>query len=366
MSQPESLNLWLKQALIRLIANRTGLKIRESDEEIFQEIILKRTRLIGVSFPESYYYLLESDTDKSQQEWKKLILEITNNESFFFRDKGQFKLLKDDIIPRLIRRKAETKMLRICSAGCSTGEEPYSVAILLKQLVPDLAQWDLQILGIDINSSAINKAKAGIYRPWSFRGVDKGIKQRFFREINGKYHIDPNIRKMVRFQTVNLLNDSFSDPNINIQNIDLILCRNVFIYFNEAAIKVVLNKFHDALLPLGYLLVGHAELYSQNPRQFQIKVFEESIAYQRPDDGVTPSKATAEQVRAIPLSPQRTATDIDSKSIDNIFEGQDSKMQKVALTLLKQLPANTKISRLGNLTASELILRIEQNMKPAD
>ncbi|NET33385.1 MAG: protein-glutamate O-methyltransferase CheR [Cyanothece sp. SIO1E1] len=363
MSSTESLNPWLRQAFVQLIANRAGLKIRENDQEIFQEIVFKRTKRVGLSFPENYYQFLESQTEESHEEWQQLIPEITNTESFFFRDKGQFKLLRNHILPNLIQCKAQDQTLRIGSAGCSTGEEPYSIAILLKELIPNLEAWNLTILGVDINSVAIAKAKAGIYRPWSFRGLDNNIKNQFFQEFNGQYHIDSDIKRMVKFQTVNLLRDSFSNLNFALENMDLILCRNVFIYFSESAIKTVLNKFYAALQPSGYLLVGHAELHGQNLNQFQVKVFEESIAYQRPtDDAVRPISSTSMMQATAPDS-QKSATKIDPQNLGNLLAGNDIKMQQVALNLLRQLPADTKISRLGNLTAAELILQLEQSLK---
>ncbi|NER79500.1 MAG: methyltransferase domain-containing protein [Leptolyngbya sp. SIO1D8] len=366
MSQAESLNTRLKKAFMRLVASRTGLKIRDNEQEFFQEVILKRTHATGMSFPEAYYSLLESRTSDGHEEWKQIILEITNNESFFFRDKGQFKLLKEDILPRIIERKTEQKTLRICSAGCSTGEEPYSIAILLRELIPDLKTWNLKILGVDINSVAIKKAREGIYRPWSFRSVDKDIQQLFFEEVDGEYHIDSRIREMVTFRTANLLRNSFSDPILDFQDIDLILCRNVFIYFDEPAIRKVLNKFYDALIPLGYLLVGHAELYSQNPDPFEIKVFEESIAYQRPENTFNISKVNPFKISSMSDSNQNPLSETNPEDLESIFEGNDSKMQEVALKLLRNLPADMKISRLGNRTASELILQLEKNRKVVD
>lgn len=366
MSETDFLDPFLKQAFVRLIGDRTGLKIRDNDQTAFQEIILKRARNAGITSPENYYQFLEVRTGKSLEEWKMLVSEITNIESFFFRDKGQFKLLRNYILPDIIQRQAKDKTLRICSAGCSTGEEPYSLAILLKELMPDLQDWTITILGVDINEVALTRARRGIYRSWSFRGVTSEIKQKFFQEVQDDYHIDPVIRNMVTFQKVNLFKDPFSELRSAIEDIDLIICRNVFIYFNESAIKAVLNKFYEALVPSGYLLVGHAELHSQNPTRFQIKMFEESVTYQRPiKDGIYP-KSTNVLFPPVPPLIERLSEENNSQDCENLFEGQDVKMQEVALNLLRQLPGNVKIARLGNRTASELILQIEQNLKTID
>ena len=366
MSPTESLNPGLTQAFIQLIVERTGFKIRENDQKVFKDTLYRRAKLTGSDFLEDYYQLLATQTDRSHQEWDSLIAEITNTESFFFRDKGQFKLLKNHIFPDLIKRKSDTKTIRICSAGCSTGEEPYSIAMVLRDFIPNIEEWDITVLGVDINSAAIKSAKAGIYRPWSFRGIDRHIQNRFFVDLNEQYHISDSIKQMVKFRLGNLLDSSFLDPFLDIQEMDLILCRNVFIYFSDSAVETVLNKFYNALSPLGYLLVGHAELYSQNPSNFSIKMFEESIAYQRPVDGVAvvrrkPDLATVKTVPRL-----KTIVDTDPETINNALAVADIKMQKAALNLLRQLPADTRMAKFGNLTASELILQFEQDLKEVD
>jgi chemotaxis protein methyltransferase CheR len=289
------LNDWLKAAFLRLIAEETGLEIKRHDQGALDAKIFSRMKALRIPFPEYYYQLLTSGTQESHQEWKNLVLMLANPESFFFRDKGHFDLLEKHIIPDLIQRNQLTRTIRICSAGCSTGEEPYSLAILCKELIPDLEQWNLMILGLDISSWAIEKAKAGIYRPWSFRNVVSEVKERYFKVSNDEYHIDPEIKKILKFQTCNLVKDSFPMPDSEIREIDLIICRNVFIYFTDTAISRVVEKFYDALQPDGYLLTGHAELYTQNLNKFQAKAFPEGIVYRRLDEQLTISSQSKVQ-----------------------------------------------------------------------
>ena len=366
MPPTELFNPELIQAFIQLIVQRTGLKIRENDRENFRTVLLERVKFTGLNSPEEYYHLLIKNTTQSYQEWNGLTAKITNTESFFFRDKGQFRLLKNHIFPELISRKSKTKTIRVCSAGCSTGEEPYSIAMLLSDLIPDIMEWDLTVLGIDINIAAIEKARAGVYRPWSFRGIDKNIQRRFFEQVNQQYCVSDDIKKMVSFQSGNLLDSSLSDPFSNIKDVDLILCRNVFIYFSNSAIKTVLEKFYDALAPMGYLLVGHAELYSQNTNKFSIKMYEESIAYQRSDGGTVTSTQNPSSISLPKSSRSKTIAQDDFQTLDDSLVGANIKMQKTALALLRQLPADTRIAKFGNLTASELILQFEQNLKGID
>ncbi len=305
----DKLNEWLKEAFIQLITKHTGLVIREQDQAALSEKIFLRMKALKVDFPEIYYQLLDAPTFESHQEWQKLVVHLTNLESYFFRDKGQFILLRNCILPELINRKQDSKILRIYSAGCSTGEEPYSLAILLKELIPDLEQWELLILGTDINQEALEKAQTGIYSPWSFRSVKEDIKQKYFRLIKKQYQIDPQIRKMVKFQTLNLVKDPFPQPDSDLSELDLIICRNVFIYFEEAAIAKVIDKYYQTLQPLGYLITGHAELYGQNLNQFQTQIFPESLVYQRPVDNLV----------NVPLASLPTEQGLQSSTEDNLL-----------------------------------------------
>ncbi|MGI8502128.1 MAG: CheR family methyltransferase, partial [Hassallia sp.] len=243
MSNAEILNLGLTEAFIDLIAQHTGLEIRDRDQADLSEKIFFRMKAIKIFFPEDYYQLLESATIDSYQEWKNLVLLLTNLESYFFRDKEQFSLLRDRIIPEIIQRHQNNKTIRIFCAGCSTGEEAYSLAILFKELIPCPEQWKVMILGVDINQEALNKAKKGIYTPWSLRSIDPEIMERYFILFNNQYHLDMQIRQMVKFQYRNLVKDSFNEED-EMKNIDLIICRNVFIYFQASAIANVLNKFN--------------------------------------------------------------------------------------------------------------------------
>lgn len=284
VTQTEPFNSIIGQLLIQLIAEQTGLDIKPQAQNALYEKLSGRMQALQLSSPELYYQLLNSQTSKSHQEWQYLIAQLTNLESYFFRDKEQFALLKNCILPELIQRNRSTRTLRICSAGCSTGEEVYSLAILLTELLPDLEQWNLVILGVDINSDALTKAKIGIYRPWSFRGVDLRIQQQYFQSVGDQYQIVSRISQLATFRTLNLVQTRFPQPETDLSDMDLILCRNVFIYFEKSAISHVLDKFYHTLKPLGYLLTGHAELYAQDLDQFQIKVFPESLIYQHPID----------------------------------------------------------------------------------
>lgn len=359
---PNELSPKIKQAFIRLIAHHTGLVIRERDQAALQEKIFTRMKVIKLTFPEDYYLLLNCPTWEAEQEWKNLVVLLTNLESYFFRDKEQCNLLRTKILPELLQRHQGDKTLRICSAGCSTGEEPYSLAILLNELIPDIKTWNLKIFGIDINQNALEKAKEGNYRSWSLRSIEPQIKQNYFKFIDNHYQIEPKIKPLVKWQQLNLVKDPLPQPHLDLHDFDLIICRNVFIYFESSAIAQVLDKFYHALQPLGYLITGHSELYGQVLKQFQTNVFPESLVYQRQTEslvytpvGDVPSPLTwdTEDDYTLAFHPETLEDDLKKNTI---------KMQHVALNLLKQLPPDTHLQKLGNLTASELIEQVESSL----
>lgn len=294
------MNEALVDRFIQLISRTTGLHIREEDKKTFSKKLSQRIKSLKITDPQDYYLFLETNNESNihsaktkhwsaEQEWKELICLLTTGESYFFRDQGQFSLLRNKILPQIIAAKVQKsevtgnhkKSLRVWSAGCSTGEEPYSLAILIKELIPNLDNWQILVLGTDINYKAIEKAKEGIYNPWSFRLVDPHLQIDYFQQQQNEWQIDKEISQMVKLQQGNLLADNFPDINTDIHDMDLILCRNVFVYFEHQAITKVVKKFYDTLVPGGYLMTAHTELYSQDMGEFQINILPESIIYQR-------------------------------------------------------------------------------------
>lgn len=282
VSLPNSIPQGLLEDFIQLVAEQTGLVIRDQDRSALSRKIWTRMNRLGINSPSFYYRLLTIGAGQNNQEWQEFVLLLTNIESYFFRDRGQFELLRHQILPELIDRAAVKQSLRIWSAGCSTGEEPYSLAMLLWELLGDRPDWQVTIIGTDINQDALHRARCGRYTPWSFRTTDQTFQQRYFTPVRSYYQINEKLRSMVQFHYLNLFKDSFASPSFPLDNIDLILCRNVFIYFDPQAIAQTLNKFYNSLKESGYLITGHAELYNQDVSRFQTKIFPESVVYQRP------------------------------------------------------------------------------------
>ncbi|MEA5467962.1 CheR family methyltransferase [Spirulina sp. 06S082] len=280
MSSKRELNPLLIESFVPLIAKRTGLEIQERDRKTLGQAIQSRMKSLHLLAVNSYYDRLTTELPEDSQEWQNLICLLTNPESYFFRDRGQFSLLERYILPQLIERRQQTKTLRLWSAGCSTGEESYSLAIVLDRLLPDIDRWDLLILGTDINREMLQRAREGLYGNWSFRTSETALQKQYFQTTDRGYRLRDRLRQRVRFQYCNLTNCAdFSDSKPDF--FDLIVCRNVFIYFTQSAIEKTLQTFSRSLSSDGYFLTGHAELYGQNSSLFKSKIFPESILYQK-------------------------------------------------------------------------------------
>lgn len=294
-----------------LIAMRTGIIIRVDERGSLRDYILTKLRSSSITSVESYFSILESDSTESRQEWRDLINGITIGESYFFRDKGQFGLLENRILPELIELRKKERALRIWSAGCSTGEEAYSLAILVSKLIPAPSDWKIFILGTDINEEFVKKAGKGFYGQWSFRRVEPDIKERYFKKRRDQWEIDGRIRDMVIFRTMNLVEEQIPGHYADLHNMDLILCRNLFIYFSRNSVAKVLKKLVSILAIDGYLMTGHGELHNQELDPLTPLIFSESVIYRK--SGINKGN-TGQAVRMTVMMPEKPLSCIQGKN----------------------------------------------------
>lgn len=204
-------------------------------------------------------WLLSSPLSKSQVEI--LASQLTVGETYFFREKQSFQALEEHILPELIRsRRGADRRLRLWSAGCATGEEPYSIAIALSRALPDWQDWQITILATDINPGFLEKAYRGVYKDWSFRDPPAGIQERYFRRpSDGCRAIVPEIKERVTFSYLNLAEDVYPSLLNNTNAMDVVFCRNVLMYFAAERASEVVRKLYRALAGGGWLVVGSAE-----------------------------------------------------------------------------------------------------------
>jgi len=263
------------------IARALGLRIRAQDVETLSHWIAERLREDNLSGIGQYAELLAGDGAAARRECELLTAQITSGESYFFRDQGQFDLLAAKILPELIERRASERSLRIWSAGCAAGQEAYSLAMLVDELAPRLAGWNVLILGTDINSKTLEQARRGAYGDWSFRALDETRKQRYFRSRGDHWQIDQHLRNMVSFRRLDLIRDRIPDPDVGLNDLDLIVCRNVFIYLDPHAVSRITAKFGEALADGGILITGHSELFGHDTTPLRVRMFPESAVFQK-------------------------------------------------------------------------------------
>jgi chemotaxis protein methyltransferase CheR len=227
------------------------------------------------------HWLLSSSLTKEQIEI--LASHLTVSETYFWREPRIFEALEEHILPELIRSRENTgKRLRIWSAACATGEEPYSIAIALKRMVHRLSDWNITILATDINTRVLRKAQAGIYGKWSFRNAPAWLEKNYFHRLEGgKLEIIPEIREMVNFEYLNLSEDIYPSHQNNTNAMDLIFCRNVLMYFAPAHSGQIGKRLHRSLLEGGWLVVGASELSCQIFPQFKSVHFPGATAYRK-------------------------------------------------------------------------------------
>ena len=246
-------------ALSEFVAAHMGLNFpRERLRELERGMGLAAVEFGFDAVEACIQWLLSAPLSKSQVEI--LASHLTIGETYVFRDNALFELLREHVIPEIVQRRGKEQQLRVWSAGCSTGEEPYSLAILLNETVPGLADWHLTMLASDINPLFLRRAAAGIYSEWSFRSAPQWVKERYFRKLkDGRYELLPRIRKMVTFSYLNLAEDSYPSLLNNTTAMDLILCRNVLMYFTPERVKPAAHSFYHCLVDGGWLIVSPAE-----------------------------------------------------------------------------------------------------------
>jgi len=233
----------------------------------------------------------------TEQGQGKLVGSFTVGETYFLREKKSFDFLEQIYLPGLIfKRQGTNRQLKIWSAGCASGEEAYTIAILLSRIIPDIRKWDITIMATDINPNFLEKAKKGVYSKWSFRNNPDWLQQNYFEKVGiNEFQIIPEIQRMVQFSTLNLAEDSFPSERNNTQAFDIIFCRNVLIYFSLEGNKVVTNRFYHSLQDGGILLVSPVEMSNLITPEFEKIQYSGLTIYQ---------KGAAEKTKKVSLQPE--------------------------------------------------------------
>lgn len=238
----------------------------------------------------------------SKEHIERLASHLTVGETYFFRDPAVFAALEQRILPALMEARRDSRRIRVWSAGCSTGEEAYSIAMALSRLVPGMEDWNVSVLATDINPASLKKASEGVYTEWSFRDTPDWLRQKYFRPAErGRWRIVPEIRKMVTFGYMNLAEDSYPSLLNGTNGVDIIFCRNVLMYFSDAGARRVVEGLSRCLVDDGWLLLSPAEALRSISGLFTPANVERAIFYRkagRKQGRVSPAPAAAPRAPA--------------------------------------------------------------------
>ena len=342
--------------LEQLIYEKTGLKIDKERRRDIEDIINAIQNDNNHKHPTNIIELLYM-TPITDKLWQRLINRITIGETYFFRNPYHMHALRYSVLAEIIqrRRRSNFKYINIWSAGCSTGEEPYSVAILLHELLDDIEDWTITILATDVKQASLDAARQGVYRPISFRTETPDyIRYKYFLENKGSYHLNDTIRQMVTFDSLNLVTGDYPSFTTRTMNQDLILCRNVTIYFDEPTTQQVIYKFYEAISTEGWLVVGHSEPSIAQYQVFQTRNFENATLYQKPappiiqPTTITPSQPQAKKT----LTKAPPVKDVQLEDINRAINSKDWDLAKDLLSLLRrQKPSEAMTYYLAGLIA---------------
>lgn len=262
------------------IYQQCGIFIAENRKYLIENRLSSRLKDLNLKSYGEYYHYLRFDANR-RRELNKLFEVVTTNETSFFRNPPQLDVFKKIVLTRAVdeARKKGRKHLRIWSAGCSSGEEPYTVAIILHELLgSEITQWDIKITANDLSEAMLALARQGTYSEYALRTTPKEIIARHFIKEGQLYRVNPKLKQLVSFGQINL-NDKFQLQRVERSHI--IFCRNVIIYFDDDMKKRVISAFYDNLLPGGDLLIGHSESLHNISRAFKPEHYTGAIVYRK-------------------------------------------------------------------------------------
>ncbi len=259
------------------IRDYCGLYFDDSSKYLLERRLSRRVRLHQFNTFLDYYRFLSYDR-RREAELVEVVDSLTTNETYFFREEAQLRAFRDEILPEIIGPGCQ-KTLKVWSAGCSTGEEPYTVGMILSE-AGFLGGAEVEIIGSDINQKVLTAARRGVYRRGSFRVIKDDMMRKYFKEESpGSFRISDDIKKLVTFSHLNL----FDPYRLSfLRGFDVIFCRNVMIYFDPESKKKLIKMFYDKLSPGGYLLLGHAESLLNVTTAFRLVHLRNDMVYQKP------------------------------------------------------------------------------------
>jgi len=262
-----------------LIYEESGMYFANTKKYLLESRLSKRIEEMRLSSFDEYYYLLRY-SPKKKEEFSRLFDEVTINETSFFRNMPQLQAFEKEVLPEILKKREEGEQrLRIWSAGCSSGQEPYTLAMIISEFAATKAfKFVPEIIANDISGAMILEAQKGRYKEYYLRNTPDEYKSRYFTKRGDEYIINDSVKVMVKFSIMNLLDETKTKM---MRDMDVIFCRNVIIYFDEEAKKRVIGTFYESLKPGGYLFIGHSESLHNISRAFKLMLFPNAIVYKK-------------------------------------------------------------------------------------
>ncbi|MFH1414364.1 MAG: CheR family methyltransferase [Candidatus Omnitrophota bacterium] len=338
----------IRDRIKNFVESRGGLYFRDHDLRSLEDGVRARISCCGFNSASVYYNYLTTSQSR-ENELRELLNLLTINHSYFFRNKAHFKVLKEKILPKIIEKKLEQSdklhekpTIRIWSSGCSSGEEPYSIAIVIREAIPNWQDWRIFILATDASEEALARAREGTYTKNAIKSVDNHYLKKYFSEKNTtegskQYVISDTIKRMVNFAFLNLMDEEYPG------GFDIIFCRNVVIYFALQTTVRVMNRLHASLLDDGYLFIGYSETLQFLGDKFEMLYWEDALYYRKRLP--TPTKAepgkididkALEEISKAELSAEKARSPKIEEILVQIIKAIYAKEYDKALNLIEQ------------------------------
>jgi len=266
--------------LCEFLYRRTGMSFADNKRYYVDRRLAERIVATKSESFQSYFAILRSDVD---HEIEHLVNAFTVNETYFYREEHQLRCMTSNLLDNVIRAKKPGESIRIWSIPCSTGEEPYSIAIWLMENWREVDSYNIEIVGSDIDTRALKAAADGVYGDRALARLSGDVIARYFQKVeNNSYRIDPGLRDSIQFTRANLIDAS---EMALYHSFDIVFCRNLLIYFDDSSRRIAAENLYDCLHPSGYICLGHSETMSRISPLFRVCRFYDAIVYQKPEAG---------------------------------------------------------------------------------
>jgi len=263
--------------LREIIESYCGLHVGLDSPFFLERRVRPRMEALGMSSFGDYYHFLKYDPGGAA-ELVELVERLTTHETYFFRESYQLEAFREDVLPQLVEQARKRKRLLLWSAGCSTGEEVYTLAILLRETLA-LRDFRARVVGSDISRRVVARARQAYFGSSSFRATDPVVRRRYFQEVDGRFRLRDDVRSMCSFGQLNLLD---TERYRILGACDAIFCRNVLMYLSKTARSRIIDGFYDTLQPGGYLFLGHSESLLHVSTRFEIVQLDKDLVYRKP------------------------------------------------------------------------------------